>query len=446
MARKKTAPQLASDSDHKHEVPTSSPAVPEPPPPETTSPGDPITISHAQLLSAIKRVIRVIRGVPIMPVLSHVKLAFAPASPPGLTVVATDLAATIEAALPYSGNFTGTIILPARTLANICKALTSYALPLTMTPSPDHATANLACGPVSYTLALADPDDFPELPAMPSSGLHYILSGRTFADLIGLTEYAASRDESRPVLCCVRLAFIPRGIEAIASDGFRAVIATVSSQSIPADNCSSDPFLVPRDTIALVKDLIDPAGQVHIALSATPSGSRQICFSLWDAEGYVTRVYSRLLELNYPDVHASIPESYEHSITVYRESFLNAVYRASAVAASRSTPVAIEIAQSLTGDAAITITMEADGALSHVRLSPADHNLPPKPEPTIIVINSGWLIQHLEHTAADRITIGFSDTYGPIIWNDVPVNSGTDMPAATPDAPAATHVIMPVRR
>lgn len=389
-----------------------------------------ISVPHAPLLRAVKSVSTVCRHASLMPILSNVRLAFTPPPASTLTVTATDLSDTLETYISYDGQFAGNLLLDAAKLTAILKAVAAYTIPLSL--APNHDGVVISCGSSTYHLAGADPAEYPESPALPLPGI--ILPGKIFADLLALTSYAASRDATRAALCSVRLEFTPSSMIAIATDGFRAIISSAPAENLPVD--SPPALIISQPTTELLQNIVDPKGQMEISLSTSLSGNPQACFTAWDKNGAATRIYTRLMDVAYPDVHASVP-AYDHHIITPRVPFLNAVYRASAVG-SRKEPVTIAFRPPSSSDISVILSMESDGSSSQILHSPLSGCLPDGPPPIDIRINCGWLIQHLEHCRTERLKFEFpGEEYGAITFEDTSIDAK--------DPIISRHIIMPVR-
>ena len=140
--------------------------------------------------------------------------------------------------------------------------------------------------------------------------------------MIAQVAFAASGDESRPVLTGVQVRLDEHTLTMAAADGFRLSVCTAQ---LPAQVGEPVSIIVParalRELLRLSKDETAPVG-IHI----TPARS-QILFHLHGQPGApVTDVnlISQLIEGNYPDVSKIIPQSHQTRAVLERQAFLKA--------------------------------------------------------------------------------------------------------------------------
>lgn len=140
--------------------------------------------------------------------------------------------------------------------------------------------------------------------------------------MIAQVAFAASDNESRPVLTGVQVRIEAKTLTMAAADGFRLSICTTQLSTPIVEPVS---VIVParalRELLRLSKDETAPVG-IHI----TPSRS-QILFHLNGQPGApVTEVnlISQLIEGKYPDVSKIVPQSHQTRAVLAREAFLRA--------------------------------------------------------------------------------------------------------------------------
>lgn len=140
--------------------------------------------------------------------------------------------------------------------------------------------------------------------------------------MIAQVAFAASDNESRPVLTGVQVRLDGQTLTMTAADGFRLSVCTAQ---LPAEIGEPVSIIVParalRELLRLSKDETAPVG-IHI----TPARS-QILFHLHGQPGVpVTDVnlISQLIEGKYPDVTKIVPQSHQTRTVLAREAFLKA--------------------------------------------------------------------------------------------------------------------------
>jgi DNA polymerase-3 subunit beta len=239
----------------------------------------------------------------------------------------------------------------------------------------------------SYSLSVADADDFPSLPVVDAAnGIAIDLVGPLAAVMP-----AASTDASKQLLQGIHLA--TGRVE--ATDGHRLAICAIDSDA------ELDVVLPVRclqqvrqpATIAIDK------GQVGIVL----------------ANG--TQITSRTLDGTYPNVRQLIPDTYSHSITINRVQLLNALQRVAVIGTS-----VIKLDVQLKS---LTLSAELD-ANSGIESLPITGSLP------MLAFNPAYLIDGLQAFGSDTITINANSSTAPVVLTN-PADS------------SQTYLVMPVQ-
>jgi DNA polymerase-3 subunit beta len=136
--------------------------------------------------------------------------------------------------------------------------------------------------------------------------------------MIGLVEFAAASDDSRPVLAGVLIRFEDEKITMAAADGFRlAVREGELAAPVPERVDIIVPARALRELARIVGDRSEP-----IELKITPNRG-QLVVQTDDAE-----FYSRLIDGTFPDFRQIVPRDFATQLELARDDFLTAVRRA----------------------------------------------------------------------------------------------------------------------
>jgi DNA polymerase-3 subunit beta len=363
---------------------------------------------------------------PTAPVLAGLLLDAA-----GDTLTGFDYETSAVARLTAQVGEPGRAVISAKVLSLAAASLPDDLLGTTI--ATDGTRAALTAGPVTYTLMLLPPEEFPEPPAPgPMVGE---FAAADLASAVAQVAPAASKDETLPVLMHVHLSLDGKGTATLAAtDRYRIAIATCPY--IPADPAAGppDPVLVrARELAAVVRK---PAGTtVTVGLDSDsgdgdspPGGPRAIALVTGDRT-VTMRLGGDLGK--FPRVGAFIPgpDSIKASVTVDVAALSAAVKRA-AVVAARLTPVRLTPAgetlhlEAGTGDEAgyaEDVSARFDG------------------EPCPIAFNPGYFLDALNAVAAAGASAARLDLTAP----DKP---GFITPAGDPPGPVSSrHVLVPIR-
>jgi DNA polymerase-3 subunit beta len=159
-----------------------------------------------------------------LPVLEHFHLVLAGST---LTITATDQELTIISSLEVDGGTDGAVLVPARRLADITKALGNTGR---ITVSSDVKTMKITLKTEygEYTLNGLDAGEFPDVPDF-SVGAVITLSAQEAMRIARTASFAASRDEYRPAMTGLLLEGDETKLCAVTTDGFRLVRVTLNA-------------------------------------------------------------------------------------------------------------------------------------------------------------------------------------------------------------------------
>jgi DNA polymerase-3 subunit beta len=307
----------------------------------------------------------------------------------------------------------GRALVPARILTGVVHALPARQ-PVDL--ATDGTRVIIGAGPVTYTL-LALPDD--GYPALPETGAHAAeFDARMLAAAVTHASGAASRDDTLPVLTCIRLTLDGKGTaELAATDRYRLAVATCPYT--PGDSEALAPALIPaRDLAAVTRR----PGGAPIRLAVTTETA-----SVSTADRHVT---IRLISGEYPNVtrHIPAPEAVTTTVTADVPALTGAIRRA-AVVAERGAPVRLSIRD---GEALIESGTADDASLAETVPVALDG------DPLAIAFNPGYLLDALAAVTATGSTaarLAMTTATKPAVIT----------PASPTGATGCTYVLMPVK-
>ena len=270
-----------------------------------------ILCSKEQLNSALSVVGRALPSRTPLPVLEGILVE---AESDTVRLMATDLRLGVETTFPATVLEAGVTVLPGKLLLDVARRLPDGEVEI----SCEDTTAHLRCQGSHTSLQMMAAEEYPALPEVESSRPIY-LDLDTFRDMIRQTVYAASLDESRPILTGVLLELKGERLRLVALDGFRLarrrgkLLASAGKVSAVVSG---------HYFIEAGKILGDDDAPVTLALSKT--------HLLLRAKGFT--VIIRLLEGEYIKYRQLLPPSYAISTRVSRGELADCIDRASLMA------------------------------------------------------------------------------------------------------------------
>jgi len=275
------------------------------------------------LLNAVQSVYNVISVKAPLPILANILIETAQDV---IRLTATDLDIGISCVLPVEILEQGAITVPAKRLVDIIRELPSEKVNLHTKKNNQVTIETETC---QFKLMGIAREEFPKLPEFKDrEALTIDQSG--LRQMLNLTAFAASVDETRYVLNGILFKISPAAITLVSTDGKR--LAVVEKKIVgQADKDVS--MIVPIKTIHELNRNLKDEGTLSIIV-----GQSQVLF---DLGGVV--IISRLIEGEFPDYRQVIPPQTENKLSVDRTLFLLAIKRASLLSTPDYQAVKFEI-------------------------------------------------------------------------------------------------------
>ncbi len=243
----------------------------------------------------------------------------------GLSVSGFDYEVSSQIRLDVTTAEPGKVLVPGRLLADIVRALPAQPVDLRL----EGTRVVLTCGAARFTLPTLPVEDYPSLPAMPTTAGS--LESDVFAAAVAQVALAAGRDDTLPVLTGVRIEIDGDQLTLAATDRYRLAVRTLAWKPEQADLTAT--ALVPARTLAETAKALTHGPEVTLALSTGGQGEGMIGF-----EGGGRRTTSRLLEGEFPKYRSLLPNESLAFAEVQTAPLVEAVKRVALVAA-RNAPV-----------------------------------------------------------------------------------------------------------
>ncbi len=264
-----------------------------------------------------------------------------------------------------------------------------------------------------------DAEEFPVFPRLEEGAFAAKVDPQVLREMIGLVEFAAASDDSRPVLAGVLIRFDEDRITMAAADGFRLA---VREGELVAPAPERLDIIVParglRELARIIADQTEP-----IELKVTPNRGQLI------VQTSDTEFYSRLIDGTFPDFRQIVPRAFATRLEFGRDDFLAAVRRASFFARDNNDVVRINARAGEDELAPGHVEVSANAAERGNSQSDVSASvLGPEGQ---IAFNSRYLVDVLNVLRSSRVMLGMNGAN----------QAGVVRPL---DAETYTYVIMPM--
>ena len=301
-----------------------------------------LTLSAKPFTVHLKAVLPAVATRPGLPILSGVRLE---ASDDGLVIEATDLELTVRRVVRdgVAVDATGSVVVPAKALAEAVTAMAEPEIALESTPNDGRADLDVRAGTRTVTLKGWATEDWPAVPEVAEIDSIASIDASAAVDAFERAALCASDDDTRPVLTGVALFFEedPPSVEVVATDSYRLGVVRIPLASRP--RVPENPLLVPARAVRLLaKQLKGIRGPVEIRALEAPGeeGSRapRIAFALPDAAWTV-----RTVEGEFPNWRQVVPEPEGGLLEFDSEELGSALRAAASVRSTRGAPVRLTL-------------------------------------------------------------------------------------------------------
>jgi len=350
------------------------------------------TITREQLQEGLMAVAAAIPAKTTLPVLANVLVE---AAKPGLRLSGTDLDIAVSTTVPAEVDVEGAVTLPAKKLVDIARELPGGPVRVT---AAGEARVSLECGRAKFKLLGLPREEFPSFPAVKFDGAWKAAAG-VVHKLVGHVTFAASTEESRPILNGVLWELRADRMRMVATNGHR-----LAKMDVPAKGGSAADLIVPPKALEQVRRLYPAEAEIEVAKSDNHIGFR--------AGG--TLVFSRLIEGPYPNYEQVIPRENDKAATVDKAAMTGALRRMSVVASDQTHRIRLAFA-----GGTVKFSVQTPD------LGEAQDELPVtyEGEPLEIGFNAVYLLEILKYMPTDEVRFTFkaperAATVEPVGWND----------------------------
>jgi DNA polymerase III subunit beta len=277
-----------------------------------------VTVAREPLRAALRTVVTAAAsGRVIAPVTANVLIE---ATSEGLCLTCTDLSQRLSVQVIADVQAEGAYTVPAKLLSQLVDTFTAPEVTLRQ----DGEVLRVTSGKSRGHLKGIDAAEFPE--DRQDAGESCTLPAAVLRRALTLAEWAAARDESRPVLKCVCLVATRGTLVAQAAYGYGLSYWTVPLADLPEFTA-----LLPLNAVETTARLL-AAREGDVTLSLLPSAAQPNVLRLALGGEVPATLSTRTSEGQFPDLLRVVPKTHTLAITVQRAALLGAVRQAGVVA------------------------------------------------------------------------------------------------------------------
>ncbi len=250
-----------------------------------------------------------------LPVLSNILLE---AKDGKLTLSGTDLDISVSVSIDAEIEVEGSVTVPAKKFAEIARELPAAPVHI----QADGVEIRIESGKSRFKLFGLPTEEFPSFPEV-DSGEAWTMQATDLHELISKTSFAASTEESRPILNGVLWQLGEGKASMVATNGHRLARLTVPLEGGGAPEAD---LIVPPKALQQVSRLFQKEGEIAVSKSRNHLAFRT------DTRA----VFTRLIEGPYPNYQQVIPADNDKKAIVSRDGLAAAIRRMAVVASDQT--------------------------------------------------------------------------------------------------------------
>jgi DNA polymerase-3 subunit beta len=361
-----------------------------------------ISVLQEKLSKGMTSISKVVSSRPTLPILSNVLLV---AESGRLQLFATDLNLGIRLWVGSKVKKEGKITVPAKVFSDLVSSFS----PSTVNISAKDESLGVSCDGNKVRISGIAASEFPKLGKV-SSKKGFTIEAASFKKAVERVVFAASTDETRPILSGVLWRIEGKNIQLVATDGYRLSLAVFNDKKDKGSNkwintakkVIGEGIIIPSRAIKDVVRLLDEFGASELRLNLMQDQNLAV-FSFGDCE-----VTTRLIEGKFPNYSQVIPKE-QIGVAEIDVELLNKAVRTAAIFARDSANI---IHWKIDGDklvvsanapsygeseSSVEITMSGDGGE--------------------IAFNSRYLLEFLSILSSKTVSLGFKGSLDPGVFH-----------------------------
>lgn len=321
-----------------------------------------------------------------------------------LTITGSDQENTVKARVEVmNGDGTGRIAVPAKTILDITKEVNNQPVSFELNVQTGEIDLTFLNGHFKFMGINAD--EFPIGDNLEEDALSFSIPASVLVKGIENTVYAVSQENIRPIMTGIFWDIHPDEVIFVASDTHK-LVRYITREVAPGFERG---FIMPSKPANILKNIIGKEDMVNIRI-----GDKGAAFTFGDFT-----LTCRFIKGNYPNYNRVIPTDNPFTVTVDRQSLLNAMRRVAIFASKASSLVKIEMTQGIMKLAA----QDLDYGTSAEEKVLCDY----QGNDMTIGFNSAFTLEILNNMSGETTLIKLSDPARPGIFQPLEQEPNTDL-------------------
>lgn len=234
---------------------------------------------------------------------------------------ATDLEIGIDCYIPAQVIKTGSTVIPNRIISELIKKFPEGKIEIECS---DNNITTVKENSSNYKILGFSAEEFSNFPEIKLKA-KIKLNQKLFKETIQQVIFSTSREESKTFLNGALFKIINNKIEVITTDSHRLSLKNIKTVNIEKTVTEEIEVIIPYRALSELSRLLLDDEEVFVEIRF---GEKQIMFILFpDGQKNSIRVYSRLIEGQFPDCHQIIPDSFKTEIKINTEEFRDKMER-----------------------------------------------------------------------------------------------------------------------
>jgi len=323
---------------------------------------------------------------------------------------ATDLEIGIDCYIPAQVIESGSVVIPSRIISELIRKLPSGNIEI---ESSEKNITTIRENNSNYKILGFSGEEFSNFPEIKIKS-KIKLKQKVFKETIYQTIFAASKDESRSFLNGALFKIFDNKIEVVTTDSHRLSFKSIRVSDIGKSSTDELEAIVPYRALSELSKLLSDDEDVFIEIRV---GEKQIMFILYpDSQKNSIRLYSRLIEGQFPNYHQIIPNSFKTEIKVNTNDFEDKMERISLFVKEDLNTVKIGVTNNKEENKTekrSEMILKAESST----IGEASEKIScfKKGEDIIITFNSKYILDVLRVIKTDNVLIKLNDPLNPVI-------------------------------
>ena len=351
-----------------------------------------ITIKSSILRDGLNKILTVIDRKNSRPILTNCLVSFGENK---LELLATDLEVAAKINLFATTVGQSKFCINTKNLFDILRELPDADVSLEIVK--DKNLLNLKCAKINYSLLITNSEEYPQV-SFENSSETVKIKANDLQNIIQKTHHAISNDETRINLNGIYLQEIENKLRAVAIDGHRLALLDIYNFETK-NQPLKDGVIIPKKGITELKKLADNYPDFEIELKLDDS----FLYASFGNEYYLS---IRLIAREYPKYQTVIPAKTSYTISIEKNSFLNAIKRIKLLSNEKTNGVKIKFTES-------ELRVSADHpSLGHaLELLPVSYTGPEME----IGFNARYMVDSLTTLDTQEVIFEFNNELSPVI-------------------------------